>query len=108
MAFIINPGTEKQTNTTEANALKLAEYICEDIEISNDSFKRNPKTDSDGWYGFTFKGERGEVEVDIPGVDPDTTRLGIPFQSLRLYVNGSSWLYGYALGFILDGIQKDD
>src|SRR5574343_1510630 len=96
--LIINPGTEEQKNTTEENAIKVAENICEDLEIGKEHFRRNIKNDNNGFYGFIFEGAGGKVEVDIPGIDPEVVCLGEPWKSPRLYVAGSSWLYGYALG----------
>ena len=40
------------------------------------------------------------AEVDIPGDDPEVVCEGRPWVSRRLYVEGSSWLYGYALNAI--------
>jgi hypothetical protein len=108
MTLIINPGTETQTGTTEENAIKVAGYICEDLSISpEDRWSRSPERDGKGWYGFKFKWAGGAVDVDIPGTDADVVREGRPFKSPRLYVDGSSWLYGYALGFIFDKIKKE-
>jgi len=103
--MIIKPGTEPQIKHNEANAIKVAEYIAEDLKLDITQWKRNPKDDSgDGWYGFIFKGAGGKVRVNIPGIDPDVVRKSKPFESPHLYVNGSRWLYGYALNFIFNGI----
>lgn len=108
MKIVINPGTEPIVKTTEDNAIKLAEYIAKDLKLDITNWQRNPKADDNqGRYGFIFKGAGGKVDVDIPGIDPDITRKSMPFESPRLYVNGSSWLYGYALDFIYDGIKKE-
>ena len=107
MNIIINPGTEKQSNHTKENAIKVAEFICKDLDISKDHFEScKTKVSTDGWYGFIFKGAGGKIRVDIPGIDPKIVRLGEPWKSPRLYVDESSWLYGYALGFIREGIEK--
>ena len=107
MEIIINPGTEPRANTTEKNAIKVAKMICEDLEIKETHFNRNKENDSPGYYGFLFTGAGGEITVDIPGIEPETVTKGVPFESPRLYVDGSSWLYGLALGFIFDGIKKE-
>lgn len=99
--FIINPGTEKQLNTSVDNAYEVVRHIIKDLDLTGGIVKRRKEGDDDrGWYAFTFyKGDR-KSEVDIPGIDPEIVVKGQPFVSPRLYVNGSSWLYGYALGFI--------
>lgn len=108
MTLIINPGTEKQTNHSEENATKTAKLICEDLGIDETHFRRESgRDDGNGWYGFMFTGAGGEIDVDIPGIDPAVVTEGTPFKSPRLYVGGSSWLYGYALGFIAKGITKE-
>lgn len=106
--LIINPGTEKQMGATEANAIKVAEQINKDLELPDQRWRRAPERDDErGWFGFIFAGAGGECEVDIPGIDAETVIKGVPFESPRLYVEGSSWLYGYALGFIHDKIVKE-
>lgn len=108
MNIIINPGTEKQEKHKEKNAIKVAEFIAEDLNLTEENWERNAsRDDEDGWYGFWFKGAGGKISVDIPGINPKIVRLGEPWKSPRLYVDGSSWLYGYALGFIRDGIKKE-
>ena len=105
MNIIINPGTEPQINTKEENAVKVAEYLIEDLKPIEFTFERYPNGDTDrGWYAFHFKNKEVEnIEIDIPGIDPDIVRKGQAWVSPRLYVNGSSWLYGIALN-IIDGI----
>ena len=97
MTVIINPGTEACDTATEANAVKVAERICAE---TGSTASRHPEVDRDGWFGFRFVRDGRKAEVDIPGDDPDVVCEGMPFKSRRLYVEGSSWLYGYALSAI--------
>lgn len=107
--IIVNPGTEAQSNHSADNATKTAEAILQDLEIKDVRFARCAHRDSaDGWYGFDFIGPAGKVDVDIPGIAPDVVTLGRPFKSPRLYVDGSSWLYGYALSAIERKIGEGD
>lgn len=106
--IIINPGTEPQENHSQENAIKVAKIICSDLGIDESHFRLNPESDdTKGWYGFIFSGAGGEVEVDIPGIDPEVVTKSEPWVSPRLYVGGNSWLYGYALGFISRAISKN-
>jgi hypothetical protein len=106
MFVAINPGTGSHEEHSEQNAIEVAEYIVKDLELEEGSWRRNPDADDKrGYYGFIFKKER-EIDVDIPGIDPCVVTAGIPWESPRLYVDGSSWLYGYARGFILDGVNR--
>jgi hypothetical protein len=110
MALVtINPGTEAQPKHSVDNAVKIAEYICKDLSIDLSHFIRNENGDNDrGWYGFTFSGKGGNVSVEIPGIDPEVVRRGEPWVSPRLYVDGSSWLYGFALNRIVEHISAQD
>lgn len=96
---IINSGTKGRAGATVENATEVASRICKDLTIPMSSVERAPTADdaSDGFFGFTFP---GNLEVVIPGDDPDEVCRGQPFVSRRLYVDGSSWLYGYALDAI--------
>lgn len=81
--------------------------IANDIKdiFKGSSYIRNEDRDDDkGWFGFTFNLGKKEVEVDIPGIEPQIVEASEPWKSPRLYVNGSSWLWGYALGFIGRGL----
>jgi hypothetical protein len=103
MIIIINPGTEAKSGATEANAMIICDRICDDLEIDRATVFRQSAADdvAGGWFGFSFAKPNGDrFEVDIPGDDPDQVCEGRPFKSRRLYVDGSSWLYGYALNRI--------
>lgn len=100
--IIINPGTEANYSATLANAETIALMICEDVGLPNGSYVRNESRDNDGWFGFDFTRNGRVFEVDIPGDDPATVTGGRPFAARRLYVNGSSWLYGYAINRFFD------
>lgn len=99
--LIMNPGTEARPGATEANALEIAKRLAEDIGFKGEAI-RKPDGDYDGWFRFQF----ANVEVDIPGDDPDQVCEGRPFRSRRLYVDGCSWLYGYAVGIAAEHMEK--
>ena len=95
IGMITNPGTEASADATLSNAQEVASRILADIGA--DSVEYLADRDRDGWFGFTFKAGDKSVEVDIPGDDPDTVCEGRPWVSRRLYVDGSSWLYCFAV-----------
>lgn len=103
--FIINPGTERQENHSEENAVRVAQQIQLDLGINDSDWVRAKKLDDDsqGWYGFIFKSGNDWMEVCIPGVDPKKVCKGVPFESPRLYVDGASWLYGIAIDILKEG-----
>lgn len=108
--IIINPGTEAIPQTTFENAYESAKALMHDCGFSReDGYKisRDAKRDSNGWYGFIVtKDGKHPLDVDIPGCDPERTQKGEPWVSPRLYVDGSSWLWGYALGFVTDHFEE--
>lgn len=106
--IIINPGTKAQENHSADNAIKTAEEMVK-VLGEGVEFVRNPeRDDKDGWYGFTFKlGDKQSI-VDIPGIDSEIVLRGEPWVSPRLYVDGSSWLIGYAYGFINRDLGLDE
>lgn len=107
MGVFINPGTEAR-EATEQNAVAVAERI---VHLLNAPvvFVREQKDDWRGWYGFSFRLGHKRTEVLIPGDDPDEVCIGKPWVSRRLYVEGSSWLFGYAMQFIKEnlGLEED-
>lgn len=106
--IIINPGTEKQSNTTEENAINVAQTIIEDTGINGLTYTRGAtEKDSGGWYNFIFSLGGKDLEVDIPGVDPKVTTAGTPFYSPRLYVDGSSWLYDFGISQIKEELNQN-
>ncbi len=104
--LIINPGTHADNTATEANAIKIADGIVAALtsEATPVTYERQPEHDRDGWFDFLFRSGSHSVPVSIPGDDPATVEEGMPFKSRRLYVDGSSWLYGFAIGFIASGV----
>lgn len=98
MTVIINPGTEANASATLANAEIVAKRLSEDLGgVTYERCNIYGYDGRDGWFDFLFKRGGKSVEVQIPGDDPDTVCEGTPFKSRRLYVDGSSWLYGFAV-----------
>lgn len=106
----INPGTEPDPRATLANAEIVAAAICRDLGLPETTPVRMLGEGADGWFRFNFILGKRSVEVDIPGDDPETICKGQPWVSRRLYVDGASWLYGYALNAISRhlGLEKEE
>lgn len=67
------------------------------------------KRDDYGLYGFVLHRGIRTVDVDMPGlplaeVRSDTLDAMLP----RLYVDGSSWWWGYALDFASEALDDHD
>lgn len=97
----INPGTGDVDGATEANAIETANRFVQDLGLLNPvTVERNPDKDGcwEGWYAFVLRYGERSCTLDVPGVDPDLVQLGKPWVSPRVYVDGSSWLWGFGLG----------
>lgn len=97
MQFVMNPGTEPVEGATLENAERAMAQLMIDIGRDGATYERDPEQDGRGRFGFLVTHEDRRWTVEMPGCDPDITLRGQPWVSPRLYVNGSSWLYGFAL-----------
>ncbi len=104
--IIVNPGTEPVKNHSKENAEIAAGYFLEDLAIDGFEYEATGEVSGDGWYKFVFQKDNFKVDVSFPGSDPEITRKGKSWVSPRIYVNGSSWLWGFGLN-IFEGKYKD-
>lgn len=102
MVLIINPGTEDVEKPDIKQAEKCVEYFVKDLGIKDLVYTRDITQDGDGWFGFIFTKNSFSMKVSFPGINADVTRESVPFKSRRIYVDGSSWLWGYGLGIFTD------
>jgi hypothetical protein len=103
----INPGTGEVEGATEENARANMEQFVKDCDSSLTwHFRRNKKADyGDGRYAFVVHCDEfpaKKVEIQMPGWKLERVRfLGTdgqnPFAFPRLYVDGSSWLWKFAI-----------
>lgn len=109
MPIIINPGTERLLETTEEDAHSNVRIMLRDIELEDGTtITPDPSKDyGDGRYCYILtRGERS-CEVQMPGLPIGRMRLG-PWKSPRLYVDGSSWLWGLADGFVYSYLTGEE
>ncbi len=100
--MIVNMGTQAMCDTSPKLAkVGIAQFV-EDLDIAKVKVKRDKKGDNDGWYGFTLKSKHAKISVLMPGLPldymrpaPGASKESIGFQ--RLYVEGNSWLWRFAL-----------
>ena len=121
-AFVINPGTGPVKDTTEDNAWNnihafVADLSERGVAITN-ILRQGDRDDGDGRYEFDLflkdpqPREDGEprtiIGISMPGVPLDRVRyLDRPDQNIwhfpRLYVDGSSWVWKYAVNVCMQG-----
>ena len=104
MQFVINPGTEPVDDATEAHAIENIRHFVTDL--GGDTPQRDikwiriPEQDGgdDGRYAFLIWMGNQCHEIDMPGCPLEVVRQSRPWYSPRLYIDGSSWLWGFGLG----------
>lgn len=124
MNVIINPGTGPiggGRGSDDPALLKHAvknirAFIKEVSEAFSDGPRvtslRKPSLDVEGRYGFVLARGKRKVEVDMPGRPLAEVRYVSEGQNARdfprLYVDGSSWLWLFALGCARDTLHDHD
>lgn len=104
--IFVNPGTGPLENASEAKATENIAQFCYDI-MDGIAYERAPEEDSEGRFGYRLTLEGRSCVVEMPGIDTDKVRwLDKPGQNIwdfpRLYVDGSSWVWGFAVGMAGD------
>jgi len=100
--IIINPGTGPVANATEEHALKNIKQFIEDTKVEGIKCVRVPEEDADGRFAFLlWRGTRCHL-VDMPGAPLEKVRYTDQrnqniWDFPRLYVDGSSWVWIFAV-----------
>lgn len=105
--IVINPGSGPVADATEENAIKNIEIFIKDCKVKGIIWHRLPENDEKGRFCFKLIGNEREHIVDMPGLPIEQVRyIDNKTQNIwhfpRLYVDGSSWVWKYA---ILDSIN---
>ena len=106
MTIFINPGTGPVAGATEVHAafnmgVFTADLIGAGIQVT--SAEQRPDLDDEGRFGWKITTADGrEAEIEMPGLPLARVRwMDEPDQNIwdfpRLYVDGSSWVWKYAL-----------
>lgn len=109
MTIFINPGSGPVSGASLGNARKnfatLAEDVCQ-AGASSAELKDAPLTDEhDGRFRGVLVVDEVPHEVDMPGLSLESVRwMDEPGQDIwdfpRLYVDGSSWVWMFAVGVL--------
>lgn len=103
VTMTVNPGAGAVQEATLAHAEGNVARFVDDIDLPGVAVERYEVHDSGGRFGFVLTHEGHRVEVTMPGLPLDRVRYVGDFgQNIwdfpRLYVNRSSWAWGYGLG----------
>lgn len=99
---IINPGTGPVADAKLADATSCMKAFAADLAArlgKTVTFSRT-RGDEDVRYAFVVACDKREVSVDMPGLPVDRVRYqdGMnPWHFPRLYVDGNSWLWEFAV-----------
>ena len=121
VGVIINPGSGPVDGALCRDAWKnvrqlrrdlagvAARYEDEQPIASGVTIVRKPQIDERGRYGFTLILGKRRCEVEMPGIPIERVRyLGTPDQNAwhfpRLYVDGSSWLWMFAVTSVREAL----
>lgn len=118
MRVYINPGSGPVEGATEVNAdANMAQLIVDARLTAPGRYERAPAADEDdGRFAFVVSCNGRTCEVHMPGLPLEAVRyLGVEGQNIwhypRLYVDGSSWVWKYAMTSLFDvlcGAPNDD
>jgi hypothetical protein len=107
MSIVINPGTGPVEGATLEQAKANMDAFAADLNkrgLYVTGLTRREDADDDGRYGYLLTmGDARKLEVDMPGLPLDQVRfMDEPGQDIwdfpRLYVDGNSWIWMFALG----------
>jgi hypothetical protein len=119
MDLIINPGTGPVGGATREQAEANIAHLLVDANAEGAGVRFvhactiYGTDDPDGRFSFALTLDGRECEVDMPGIPIDRVRFtGAADQNIwdfpRLYVNGSSWVWIYAVGSVADALHGED
>lgn len=106
----VNPGTGPVVGTSAENAeANMRAFVS---EIGADEFG-GPIGEDEGRYEFEAYGNGRSVSVEMPGLPLDEVRyVGTEDQNIwdfpRLYVDGSSWVWCYAVRSAKRALSGED
>lgn len=109
----VNPGSGPVDEASEVYANKNITQLIEDIGLEGLKSRRDsPEDYGEGRYAYQLIHNQRYVEVQMPGlplervrdIEQDRTEGGFA----RLYVNGSSWFWKYAVDIIKNIFENPD
>lgn len=112
--ILINPGTGVVDGAREEYADHNISQLVQDVDLEGITYRKDAsKDDGEGRFGYQLTHHQKDVEVQMPGWPLERVRfLGKEGQKImefpRLYVDGSSWLWKFAVNIIKDIYEHPD
>jgi len=118
MTIIINPGSGPVSNATREDAeANMAVYIA-DLKADGhakavDLLPQPDAPEDRGRWTFNITADKEVHEIEMPGLPIEQVRwIDLPEQNIwdfpRLYVDGSSWVWKYALVSTMNDLDDED
>ena len=106
MTIIIDPGSGPVADATYEDALANMRVFCADAQLHSLTEVKHPDLNDGRFKFFACNGAHWH-EIDMPGLplqavrymDPSTQNI---WDFPRLYVDGSSWVWKYAINACAD------
>lgn len=115
----INPGTGPVEGATLDNAYENMAALLKDAKLDGATFNRDCDAEEEGGrFSFLvtipgYSEKHGDVPVDMPGIPLKRVRYtGAASQNIcdfpRLYVDGSSWVWKFAVSILRDWVKDHE
>jgi hypothetical protein len=113
IGVILNPGTGPVDGASAREARRNIGAFCRELSLGppNVRIERRVNDDSDGRYSYIIRRGIRSTEVDMPGLSLDRVALrpgDNTWHFPRLYVDGNSWLWPFALNNARRALQDHD
>jgi hypothetical protein len=112
--FFLNPGSGPiSRRVTMKQALVNMKHLIKDAEVPNATFESDKNADEDdGRFDFVVRLGKKKVFVSIPGLPLKDVRFDPNNKNClfypRLYINGSSWYWKYAVSQVHFTLTGDE
>jgi len=111
--MIINPGAGPVAGSSARDAYRNIGAFCRELSLGppHVRIERRANDDSDGRYSYVIHRGIRTAEVDMPGLPLDRVALrpgDNAWHFPRLYVDGNSWLWPYALNTAKSALLDHD
>jgi hypothetical protein len=114
MVIDLSPGLKSMEGAKELYANQNIAHLLEDANLKGVAYRRDPSSDDgDGRFAYHLSCGEKEIKIDMPGLPLEQVRyvdgedqnvLDFP----RLYVDGSSWFWKFAVDSVRESYEKLD
>ena len=117
MSIFINPGSGPVLNATRENAEANMVVFIADLKTNGyaksvDMIRQRHAPETRGRFTYIILADGEQHEIEMPGLPVEQVRwMDRPEQNIwdfpRLYVDGSSWVWYYALSSTMNDLEDE-